>query len=188
MLRVIGRLGDTDTVSLLRKEHTSSNVKISEAAFRAMTDWPGDDFIDEMKILASSSNVKTKILAFRAYVRMLIDYSERGQNEIVDALISFYPLADRPEEKRLVIGEMGQYGTQKALEFIVGVLEDSHLKAEAEVSFVSICEKLEKRDQFAVKSVVQEIKMTTKNESVKKRAQVILEQMKGLEELKVKSK
>jgi len=182
MLRVIGKLGDTDAVSLLRKEHTSSNAKVSEAAFRAMTDWPGNDFIKEMKYLAENKkDTKTKILAFRAYNRMQAADSGKSDSEVVDELIAAYQMAERPDEQRMVVGVLGGFGSIKTLTFVQKVLENPQFKAEAEVSLVSICEKLAKRDPFAVKSTVQEIKTTTENQSVKKRAQVILDKMKEQE-------
>jgi len=182
MLRVLGKLGDTDAVSLLRKEHTSLNAKISEAAFRAMTDWPGNDFIKEMKYLAENEkDTKTKILAFRTYIRMQAADSGKRDSEVVDELITAYQMAERPDEQRMVIGVLGSFDSIKALTFVQKVLNNPQFKAEAEVSLVSISEKLAKRDPFAVKFVMQEIKTTTKNESVKNRAQVILDQIKGLE-------
>lgn len=183
MLRVMGKLGGKDTIGLIRTEYASSNEKLNEAAFRAMTDWPGDDFIREMKTIAQSDiDTKTKILAFRAYIRMLEDSADKNRQQKVDELIAAYSLAERPDEQKIVIGVLGHYGDTRALNFVKDKLNDPALKAEAQVSLLQICEKLLTRNPSAVKPVLQNLKEDAgSNESVKKNAEELLQKIVDLD-------
>jgi hypothetical protein len=137
-----------------------------------MTDWPGTDFIKEMKAkVQSGSDAKTKILAFRAYIRMLnVSASDQNRSKIVDELIAAYAVAERVEEQKIVVGALGEYGNITALKFVEEKMADTALKAEAEVSLVSICEKLITKNPLAVKPILKELK-DSKNQTVQKKAQ-----------------
>lgn len=178
MLTVMGRLGDRDSAALLKSEYASSNATtLREAAFRAMCEWPGTDFVDIMKDLAyNSTDEKTKILAFRAYVRMLC-ISDVNNDTAADTLIDAFKKSPRPEERKYVIDAMGNCGNPKALTFVVKMLEEPELKAEAEVSAVSICEKLSSQKAAAVRRVLEDLKNTSQNESVRNRANEILKRL-----------
>ncbi|MHC5156633.1 MAG: hypothetical protein ACYSOZ_00850, partial [Planctomycetota bacterium] len=157
MLRVMGKLGDPDSISLLKKELTSKDAAIQEAAFRAMTDWPGSDFVEEMKAKAQTGpDMKTKILAFRAYVRMLnVSANDQNRSKVVDELIAAFSMAGRADEQKIVISALGEHGTMAALKFVDEKRAEDALKAEAEVSLIQICEKLSERNPAAVKPVLE---------------------------------
>lgn len=169
LLRVLGKLGDPDSVLLLRKEYRSPNPAISGAAFRAMTHWPGSDFIREMKSVAENApDAKTKTMAFRAYVRML-KVSGDSQQAIVDKLIAAYAMADQVSEQKIVIAAISHYGNLKAMNFVDQKAAEPALKAEAEVGLIQICEKLKSQNPSAVRPVLERLK-ASQNESVKKKA------------------
>jgi HEAT repeat protein len=177
MLSVMGKLGDVHAVSLLKKEFDSSNPVIRQAAFRAMTDWPGSDFIDTMKALAAEKNSdeKNRILAFRAYIRMLDDsVTQANRKNSIDALIAAYPMAPRVEEKKIVIGAIGHFDDIATLTFLQTLMTNPDLKAEVEVSLIQICEKLLPQNPSAVKPVLESLKNTSSNESIKKKAGELL--------------
>lgn len=178
ILRVFGHLGCAKVVPLIRKAYAGSDNEIKTAAFRAMVNWRGDAFIDEVKSLAENEQEeKTKILALRGYIRMLTEHSTMEQSEIVKALIATYPLATRSEEQQLVISAIGNYGNRQALEFVTVALKESALKAEAELSAVSICEKIATRDYASVKDILEQIDTQTTNKLLKKRIRALADKM-----------
>ena len=72
IVRVLGRLGDPQAVGTIRRLRASSDSSVSDAAFRAMLDWPGMDFFDEIHTFATTGPDSTdKVLAFRTYIRLL---------------------------------------------------------------------------------------------------------------------
>ncbi len=182
LLRVLGRLGEADAVRLIKREYTSANEKLSEAAFRAMTDWRGDDFIDEMKTLAQTApDARTKIVGFRAYVRMVRESEHKNQQQKVDDLIAAYSLAERPDERKIIIGSLGDFGSAKAFSFVKEKLDDPALQAEAGVSLMQISEKLMTRNPSAVVSVLRELKQSDPGESIQKKAEELIAKVSQLE-------
>lgn len=171
MLRVLGKIGDPHAVSLLKKERASSDSTIGQAAFRAMADWPGDDFKAEMKKLAQSNDdEKTKILALRAYIQML---NKSADKKSVDELIAAYAMAERADEQKIVIAALGDHGSLKAMNFVKSKLSDPTLKAEAQVCLIQICEKLVNRNPSGIKPILQALK-NCDNETVKAKAAELL--------------
>lgn len=168
MLRVMGKLGDENSVALIKKEYASKNATLHEAAFRAMSDWPGSDFMAEMKELAQSGNdAKTKILAFRAYLKAIQSSADEMKIEQkVDALIEAFSIAQRPDEKKMVIGALADYRSIKALYFVKGCQDNDTLRAEAEIGVLQICQKLFKEYPKTVKPILIELKDSTNNESI----------------------
>lgn len=177
LLSVMGKLGDVHTVSLLKNEFKSSNPTLRQAAFRAMTDWPGDDFIDTMKILAAQKDAdpKNTILAYRAYVRMLGDsVTDANRGSRVDALLAAYPMAGRLEEKKLLIGTMGRFDDVRILTFLQKEMAAADLKAEAQAGMIQICEKMPAKNRSAVKPVLEALIADSATASIKEKAEELL--------------
>ncbi len=183
MLRVMGKLGDRHAIGLMRKELASSNAAISSAAFRAMTDWPGQDFTAEMKQQAQTgADVKTKVLAYRAYIRMVdASATEVNQSQIVEELINAANFAPQPDEQKRVISTLGNYGHPKAMAFVQKAAANPALKAEAEISLVRICEKHLFRDPAGVKALLQNLAASSESSSVKKQAAEVLKKVVDLD-------
>ncbi len=174
LLRVMGKLGSPGTVELIKREYASSNETLRQAAFRAMTDWPKADFVDMMKELSrSADDPKTRILAYRAYIRMLQDTGGSGQ-DTVDALIAAYAMAPRADEKKMVIGALAEYPGASALAFVRERLTDPDLKAEAQASLLKMSEKLIKSDPGLVKPVLKTLKESGISQSVRDKADELL--------------
>lgn len=175
LLHVMGKLGDPQSVPVLKEAYASSDKAIAEAAFRGMTDWPGVEFLDQMKTVAQDDpDLKNKVLAYRAWIRMLNDSAtDENQQQIVDGLIEAYAMAPRVEEKKLVISALGNYGNVSALEFVNEKTADEALKAEAEVALIDICEALGFRNRTAVTPVLEKL-VESQNEIVSSRAERLL--------------
>ena len=175
ILEALGMISNKACVGLLEKEFESDIEDVQDAAFKGMTNWRGDDFVDEMKSLAQTSDsMKRKVLAMRAYVRMVeSQYGESDRDKAVSMLIEAFGFCPRVEEKKVVIGSLGNYGDEKVLEFLRGCLGDGEIRAEVEVSIVKVCEKLAGKQSGNVRKTLQELIDTTNNE-------MILEQAKKL--------
>lgn len=167
LLKVMGKLGDTNSVDLIKQEYASSDAVIREGAFRAMADWPGSEFTSTMKELAQSPDLKTKVLAFRSYVRML------GTD--AQLLMEAYAMAQRPEEQLIVIGALANTGNEESLAFLEQISSDPQLATEAQMSQISICEKLA---GSAAKPILTKLAQDGSTDAVKKRAADLLSKMK----------
>ncbi len=172
LLAVIGRVGDSQTVDFLRKQAAAADVEIAQAAFRAMSDWPGSDFAKEMKQVAETSqDEKTKVIAFRSYLRMVSKDSARSTDQIVDEIANAMTLVNRSAEQKQVLSALSAYGSEKALNAAITAMENPELKAEAEVAIVSICSKIGSGlTSTKAKAALQKIMETTSNNSLKEQA------------------
>ena len=174
-VRVLGRLGDVNAIETLRTMRASTDAALSDAAFRAMVDWPGTDFFDQMRQLATGSGDETqKVLAFRAYIRMLASGEAKTDTQIIDELAGAMKMTDRPQEQRLVLSALGAYGTPKALELALAAMANPELKAEAEVAVVGISEKLLPTAPEKAMTALEAVKSQTANAALKDQAQKLL--------------
>ncbi|MBP8604346.1 MAG: ThuA domain-containing protein [Phycisphaerae bacterium] len=175
LLRVLGKLGDAKAAALLRKEKDAPSQTLRQGALRAMMDWPGGDFIDEMKTLAEQEqDQRTRVMAFTAYVRMITETSDKNSDAGVGALIEAFSMAPQPDQQRLVIGALGSFVSQKALDFTARFLDNSALKAEAQASVVRICEAggISKLPQ--AKDLLAKVAAAAENRNLKERAEKLL--------------
>lgn len=178
ILRVLGKLGDVNAVSVIRDMIKSDDKTVSEAAFRAMVDWPGIEFLEEMKQMATGNAQESqKVLAFRAYIRMLSSDKQKSQEQIVDQLAEALKLSDRPQEQRLVFSALGAYGSQKALLLAQNAMADPELKAEAEVAVAGICEKLSATEPEIAAAALQTLHEQTSSKAVKDKARAVLNEL-----------
>ena len=178
ILRVLGRVGDVNAVNVIRDMTKSSDKTVSEAAFRAMADWPGTDFLEEMKQMATGSGQESqKVLAFRAYIRMLAADKQKTEAQVIDQLAEAFKLSDRAQEQRLVLSALGAYGSQKALVFAQNAAANSELKAEAEVAIVSICEKMLATEPDSAATALRAVREQTSNAGLKEKARAILNEL-----------
>jgi hypothetical protein len=83
-------------------------------------------------------------------------------------------MAPRVEEKKIVIGAIGHFDDIATLTFLQTLMTNPDLKAEVEVSLIQICEKLLPQNPSAVKPVLESLKNTSSNESIKKKAGELL--------------
>lgn len=179
LLAAIGRIGDSQTVDFLRKQAAASDVEIAQAAFRAMTDWPGSDFAKEMKQVAETSqDEKTKVIAFRSYLRMLGKDSTRSTEQVVEEIANAMTLINRSAEQKQVLSALSAYGSEKALNVAITAMENPELKAEAEVAVVSICSKIGSGlTSLKAKTALQKIMDTSANNSLREQARRIYREL-----------
>ncbi len=174
-LKVMGRLGGDEIAVILKAEYASSDAALKEAAFRAMTEWPGADFIANMKSLAvSGKDEKTRILALRGYLKMI---REHGGKDRGKKIIDTFKMAEREEEKRMVIGAMGDFASKDVFEFLINNMNNSNFKAEAEISIVNVAKVLAGRCPEVVLHTMQQIIDSNAGDNVKKGAREVIDKI-----------
>ena len=177
MIRVIGRLGDSQAVGTIRRLRDSPDDIVSQAAFRAMLEWPGMDFFDEIQELAISGPEGTdKVLAFRAYIRLLAGARNKTDAQIVQDLAEAMTLTDRVQEQRLILAALGERGARSALQLAQQYLNHSDLKAEAEVAVTGIAQRLMERDPEAAANALQAVAEQTENTTLRQRIRRLVSQ------------
>jgi HEAT repeat protein len=142
---VLGRIGDDSALPLLREALTDPNAEVVDAAVRAIAMWPTATAKDDvLQINGTTKNDVHEILTLQGYVRMIGLEKYRAPEAAVKDLKLAYGLADRPEEKKLVLGVLPNFDCPGALEFAQSLLEFNDIKAEAQAAVDKLKKKLEK--------------------------------------------
>jgi hypothetical protein len=115
------------------------------------------------------------VFALRGLSRLLGNpENRRSADQMLDICKRMMAAADRPEEKRLVLGRIGDIRDARALELATPHLKDANLRNEAATAVISITQSIKKQMEEARKAVEQVQKTPEINESLKNQARELL--------------
>jgi HEAT repeat protein len=178
MLNVLGKIGDDSAVPALRAALRDENATIRYAAVRALSEWPGDEPMDDLlKIAQSSDDQRERILALRGFVRLVGLDRDRPAEQTVKMYQQAMELAPNVSEKRMVLSGLANVKSFAALQMAADYLEDSALQQEAEVAAVKVAESTHGSHPKQTRAVLQRVIQTSKNDSVRQRAQELIKQI-----------
>jgi HEAT repeat protein len=139
LIRILGKIGDNSKLALLRLSLNDENKDIKDAAVRALADWPGlSPKYDLLQITRNTGDSTHKILALRAYIRMIERDKYQSPEGAVQSLKTALGLASRPEEKKLVLGVLPVFACKEALILAESLLEDETVQDEARAAIEQI--------------------------------------------------
>jgi len=135
LLRVLGKIGDDSVLATVRDALNDADAAIVDAAVRALADWPTVTARDDVLAVAQSSQVLNhRVLAIRAYVRMVGLEPYRNPEGATADLAKALALSTRPEEKKLVLGTLGRFPCATSLRTAESLLGDATVAAEAKAA------------------------------------------------------
>lgn len=135
LLRVLGKIGDDSALPLVRTALGDPDVTVVDAAVRALADWPTIAARDDvLEIAETSLALDHRVLAVRAYVRMIGLEPNRAPEGAAADLLKVLSLAPRPEEKKLILGLLGRFPCVTSLKTAESLLADPTVAAEAKVA------------------------------------------------------
>ena len=168
LLRVLGRVGGQKALVAVRDTLNEANPEIRDAAIRALADWP--DPLAAADLLALSRHAAKpvhQVLALRAYVRLVgLGPAQACLKGYADAIAA----AQRPEEKKLVLAEVGKTADLAALALARSHLGDPTLKPEAAVAMLKIAEAVSYPHRKEAEAAVQEVLQACQDKHVLERA------------------
>lgn len=131
LLRTLGRIGGTRAMALIMQETRSSDAGLREAAVRALADWPDlKAFGPLLAISGSKEKQNLRVLALRGCVRVVENASLNAETAVryhEQTLVT----AERPEEKRLVLGALSNLHSANALRVVLPYLADETVGVDA---------------------------------------------------------
>ncbi len=146
LLRVLGKIGDDTALPLIRQALNDPEPTVVDAAVRALADWPtGMARDDVLAIARTSKNLTYKVLALRAFVRMIGLEPYRAPEGAVADLARALEAADRAEEKRLILGLLPRFPCARALEVAESLAADESVTNEAQLALGRIRKALAER-------------------------------------------
>lgn len=153
------------------------NAEVRDAAVRSLSEWPDAALAGELLELAHSSADRThKVLALRDYVRMA------GTSQNPAAMYAHaMELAERPEDKKLVLGGLGNADSAQALALVEQYLTDEQFQAEAALAAVQIASRLRQNDAATAKAALKNVIGTAKDQRIRQQAQDVINEMEQYE-------
>jgi HEAT repeat protein len=178
LLRVLGRIGDSSALTMLRTALNSREEEIQDAAIRALSEWPTAEPVpDLLKVAQNSENRVHRILALRGFVRLLALGSDRPEKETVELYQKAMELAPNALEKKRVLSGLGDTRSLAALEMATGYLDDLALHLEAEMAAVQIAKGIYGSYPQQCKELLQKVMKATQNDTIRKQAQEVIQQV-----------
>ncbi|MCR4395939.1 MAG: HEAT repeat domain-containing protein [Candidatus Saccharicenans sp.] len=143
LISIIGKIGERNSLPLLRGYLKSQEPKIREAAARALTGWPEVEARDDLMLIArSSADLKEKVLAIRGLVRLTASERYRCPEAVVESLKEIYALCPRAEEKKLVLAAFPDFPCEPGLAFCQSLANDPEVGPEARTAAEKITQRL----------------------------------------------
>jgi HEAT repeat protein len=178
LLRALRSAGGPKALQTVKAAAADSDAQVKETALRALCDWPTPDALPLVAELVKTAPTKTiKVLALRGFVR-LVPQQDAPDAEKLDSLTRAMALADRREEKRLVLSALGNVPTAEALALVMSYLGNPDLKEEACLAAVAIAEKIAASHRAEVTAAMGQVAKATANKKLAARAKTIARQAK----------
>ena len=178
LLRLLGRAATPKALAAVRGAVEATDPAIRDAAIRTLADWPTPGPADELFALArKTDNQAHRVLALRGYVRMA------GMAKDPTAMfVRAIELADRPEDKKLILAGLGSADPAVGLKIVEPYLQDEALKAEAALAAIQIADRLRGKDKSRARAVIGKVLAAVEDPTIRQRAQEIvnaIEQFEG---------
>jgi len=168
LLGVLGRIGGSKSLSVLREALEDDNSEVQTAAIRGLSNWPTAEPVDDLlKIAESSDNQRYKALAFRGFVRMIGLESDRSQKETVKMYQKAMALASNASEKKMVLSGLARTESFAALEMAAAYLEDEALQQEAAAAIVRIAYAIGESHPEQTRMLLQKVIEISKSDSLR---------------------
>ena len=135
LLRVLGKIGDDSALALVRAALSDPDPGVVDAAVRALSEWPTVTARNDVfEIARTSVALSHRVLAVRAFVRMIGQEPYRNPEGAAADLLQVLAISPRPEEKRLVLGALVRFPCVTGLKTAESLLSDPTVAAEAKLA------------------------------------------------------
>jgi HEAT repeat protein len=174
LLRILSTIGGPDALKAVRAAVDDPNAEVRAAAIRALSRWKGADAAPDLLRLAKTSpDPSGRIAALRGYIGLVRDESLSTENKLAMCKEAA-AMIQRDEEKKLLLGVLGEVPAVEALSMAMAHLSNPATKDEAAFAAVAIGEKIFEQKPGEVADAVAKVMQVTGNKDVARRAKAIL--------------
>ena len=146
LLRLMGRVGGDPALKATRAALKDADPKIRDTALRTLAAWVDPSAAaDLMGIVKATQDDKQRIIAFRGYVRLAGLRAGQSAGDGLKMYEEAMQIAPRLDEKKLVLGGVGNVRHPAALKVALKYLGDAELKAEAIAAVKKIANAIRRR-------------------------------------------
>jgi len=180
IMPLIGRIGGSKSLKLLRQMLAPSAPKLYDAAAEAICNWPDAQAAEDMLHLASSApSEQQRVRAVRAVARVAVLQDDRPDAQKLDLLKRAMKLATRNEDRALILDRAASVRHIDTLRFAVAYLDDPVLAPNACRTVVELAHHRGLRDpnkaEFA--AALRKVIAATKDDNLAQRAKKYLGEM-----------
>ena len=156
-----------------------ANESVAAAALRLLAEWPEASAAPYLAQAArTAKKPNQRILALRGYLRLTSQGKQPAERKLA-ACREALGLADRDEEKKLVLGVLGGIPSVEALTMVAGFLENPALKDEAGAAAVAIGEKIAGSHPAQVAQAMKQVLQGAESEELQRRTRELLDRTAG---------
>jgi len=178
LLRILSTIGGADALKAVRAAVNDSDAEVRATAIRALGGWKGADAApDLLQIAKTSPDQSQKIAALRGYIGLVRDESLSTDKKLM-MVKEAAGLIQRDEEKKLLLGVLGEVPAVEALSMAMEHLSNAATKDEAAFAAVAIAEKIVQEKPSEVTEALKKVVQATDNKDVVRRAKTILNKAK----------
>jgi len=183
LVRVLAAVGGTNALKAIRAAVKDPNADVHAAAIRALGGWTtadaGPDLLEQAK---AAANPTEKMICLRGYLR-LAGQAELPVDKRLDMCRQAAALAQKDDEKKLLLAALGNIPSIEALDLITPYLDEDGTKEEAATAAVDVSEKLVKGKDSAklaprLTEVLDKVVNATASADLAKRAKDLRDQAK----------
>ncbi len=132
LLPLLGRIGGHSALEEVNKAIQSDEAEVREAGVRAICNWPDSTVADELLELAQrAASDSHRTWALRAYIRVITLPTDRPHEQTLAMLKKAMEMADRDDERRLVVSRASSARHVQTLRWLVPYLDDAAVSAQA---------------------------------------------------------
>ncbi len=170
MIEVLGNIGNDEALPVLRKFLYDPNTETQYATIKALSVWPNDAPVMDLKeLIENSEDIKKHTLALQGYIQLLSQSASLDPDRKIHAYRQAFEIAINPEEKKMILSAVGKSGSVQGLEMAGGLLKEKDLQQEAEASFLTLLENVPDEHAEAKKKWMNEALIRTDDEDFKDR-------------------
>ena len=181
LLRVLGGIANAKALEAVRGALKDKDTKVQEAAVVALAGWP--DAAAAPALLKVAREVKTKvhqILAISGYIRLAGELAKAGKTaEAMKMFGSAASAAERPEEKKLILGAMRGIRTIEALNLAVSFVTDAAVAREAGSTALELAKHLARGRPMEVSAAMEKVVASCKDKGIVNQAKRYIKKTPG---------
>jgi HEAT repeat protein len=179
LLPVLGALGGEKASELVHAALKDPQGKLYDSALRALANWPDATVVPELLAIAKDAKQEShRSWAIRGVARVAPRPGNLPPPEAFAAMKQAFDLADRLDDKKLVLARMGAIRTPECLAFATAKIDDAALQAEAIAATVKLAEGMKESHPKEAKAAFERVLAVTQDAALKTRIERLLGKIK----------
>ncbi len=169
LIRILGRIGTADGLSAIVPALKDRDKEVRMTTVRALSEWPTPAAYNDLHALATTSTDRTvRTLAVRGVVRTTGLDASLSHEAAVARYREAFALAQDADEKKQLLGLMGAAPSPAAFTMAAECAKDPALRADAEITLVTIAEPIVKQHHATIKATLEQLMSSTNPTVVEK--------------------